>query len=237
MRPESANTGKGDSMLITIVRTVILYFFLILVMRLMGKRQIGQLQPGELVITILISEIAAIPMQDNEIPMLNSMVSVLILVGLEIIVSLIAMKSIHVRSLLQGNSLVVIRDGKLDQKQMKRIRYTVDDLLESLRQKNIFDIGDVQYAIAETDGSLSVLLKPEKRGVTIEDMELESSSEGLQCVLISDGRVIHSEFRYCGMTDEKFKRLCQEKSIDPKKIMLLTIDAKGNMNIIRKKTK
>lgn len=221
-------------MIITILRTVILYSLLIMIMRIMGKRQIGQLQPGELVITILISEIAAVPMQDNDIPMINSVISVLLLASFEIITSVLCMKSIKLRSLLQGNSLVIIRNGVLDQKQIKRLRYTVDDILEALRQKDIFDISDVQYAIAETDGTLSILLKPEKREVTIGDMDLPQKGGGLQCVLISDGRVIRSEFKDCGMNEEKLKKLLKSEKLSPREILLLTADAQGNTNIIKK---
>lgn len=221
-------------MMITILRTAILYVLLILIMRIMGKRQIGQLQPGELVITILISEIAAIPMQDNDIPMINSVISVLLLAAFEIITSAVSMKSIKVRSLLQGNSLVVIRNGVLDQKQIKRLRYTIDDILEALRQKDVFDIADVQYAIAETDGSLSVLLKPEKRPLSIGDADIEPKKSGLQCVMISDGRIIRSEFKDCGMTEKKLNNLLKEKKINPRNVMLLTIDETGKMNMIER---
>lgn len=221
-------------MLTTIVRTVILYVLLIGIMRIMGKRQIGQLQPGELVITILISEIAAIPMQDNDIPMINSVISVLLLAAFEIITSAVSMKSIRVRSALQGNSLVIIRNGVLDQKQIKRLRYTVDDILEALRQKDVFDISDVQYAIAETDGSLSVMLKPEKRPVKAGDIGIKTKKGGLQCVLISDGKIIRSEFKDCGMTEDKLKILFKKNNINPKDIMLMTINDEGKTNIIKR---
>lgn len=200
----------------------------------MGKRQIGQLQPGELVITILISEIAAIPMQDNDIPMINSVISVFLLAAFEIITSAVSMKSVKIRSLLQGNSLIVIRNGVLDQKQIKRLRYTVDDILEALRQKDVFDISDVKYAIAETDGSLSVMLKEEKQTVKAADIKLKNKEQGLQCVLISDGRIIRSDFKDCGMTEEKLQALLKEKNINPKNILLMTVDAFGKTNIIRR---
>ena len=120
-------------MLTSFVRTIILYFFLTVVIRLMGKRQIAQLQPGELVITIMLSEIAAIPMQDNDTPLMNSVMAVLLLASFEIIMSVISMKSIKARNLLQGNPVVIIKDGVIDQKLIKDLRYTVDDILEALR--------------------------------------------------------------------------------------------------------
>lgn len=224
-------------MLVTMIRTLILYILLIIIMRIMGKRQIGELQPGELVITILISEIAAIPMQDNEIPMINSVISVLLLAAFEIIISAISMKSVKFRSLLQGNSVVIIKDGVLDQKRLRQLRYTVDDLLEALRQKDVFDISDVQYAIAETDGSLSVLLKPEKRGVTVGDAELKVSNEGLQCVIISDGQIMEASMSNCSMTKDKLNDLLIKKGLDAKNILLMSSDKNGNFNIIEKEQK
>ena len=135
-------------MLTSLLRTFILFIIIVIALRIMGKRQIGQLQPAELVVTILLSEMAATPMQDNDIPMLNTVIAILVLVSLEIIMSLISLKSIKMRTLIQGNSVMLINNGKVDQKQMKRLRYTLDDLLEGLRQKDVFDINDVQYAIA-----------------------------------------------------------------------------------------
>ena len=136
------------------------------------------MQPAELVITILISEVAVIPMQDKELPLLGSAVPLLVLVSLEIFSSIISMKSIKFRSLVQGNSLVIIRDGKLDQKQMKKLRLTVDDVLEALRKKDVFDISKVEYAILETDGVLTVMLKAENRPVTQSDMNVKSKDGG-----------------------------------------------------------
>jgi uncharacterized membrane protein YcaP (DUF421 family) len=221
-------------MYVTVFRTLILYILLVVVMRITGKRQIGQLQPVELVITMLISEVAAIPMQDNDVPMINSIVAVLLLAASEIVVSAIAMKSIRFRSLLQGNPVIIIRNGVLDQKQMKRLRYTVDDLLEALREKDVFSISDVQYAVAETDGSLSVLLKPEKRGVTVGDTCLRGEKSSVQCVVICDGRIISSGMKDCGMTENRLRQLLAEKNLRVRDVLLLSSDPEGNTDIIKK---
>ena len=136
-------------MLTSFFRTVILLIIIVIAVRIMGKRQIGQLQPAELVVTILLSEIAATPMQDNDIPMLNSVVAILVLVALEIIMSALSLKSIKIRGVLQGNSVILIKDGEIQQNQMKRLRFTLDDLLEALRQKDVFDVSLLStYAIA-----------------------------------------------------------------------------------------
>ena len=221
-------------MLTTIYRTAILYFFLIFIMRLLGKRQIGQLQPGELVITMLISEIASIPMEDNETPIYRAIVPIAVLAFLELTISFAALKFIRLRSLFQGHSIVVIKDGELDRKQLKRLRYSIDDLLESLRQKDIFDISDVQYAIVETDGSLSVLLKPEKRTASVEDVNAEPDTKGLPRVLISDGRIIDVQIKKSVMTKEEIEKLLKKHKIGSKDVLLLTADDNGNINIIKK---
>ena len=173
-------------------------------------------------------------MQDSDIPLVNSVVAVLMLASLEILISAVSMKSIKLRSLMQGNSLVIIRNGVLDQKQIKRLRFTVDDILEALRKKDVFDISDVQFAIAETDGTLSVLLKPEKRNVTNEDMNLPGDNTSLPCVLISDGRVIKADFADCNITEKKLFEMLKAKKIKAGQILLMTLDDNGNVNIIEK---
>ena len=173
-------------------------------------------------------------MQDNDIPMLNSVIAIAVLVGLEILMSVISMKSITVRGLLQGNSVIVIRDGKIDQKQMKRLRFTLDDLLEALRGKDVFDVSDVQYAIAETDGSLSVLLKPEKMTVTNSDMKLKVSDKGLSSVVVMDGKILKSDFRDCDISDEKLQKIISDTGERLQDIFLMTIDKNENYVLIRK---
>lgn len=221
-------------MLITLIRTVILYILVLITFRILGKRQVGELQPADLVITILLSEILVIPMQDTRIPLINTLIPVLLLIGFEILMSWFSIKSIHFRNLLQGNSLIVIRNGILDQAQLKRLRFTVDDLLEALRKKDIFDISEVLYAIVETDGTLSVLLKPEYRTPQAGALNVAEPDNGLPCVVISDGRILHSEFKDCGMTNNKFAAFLKERKIDPNKVLLMTLDKNGNMTKIEK---
>lgn len=221
-------------MLITLIRALILYVLIFLCMRIMGKRQLGELQPTELVITILLSEIAAIPMQDNALPLGNSIVAVLFLVSLEVINSAISLKSPAVRSVLEGNSLVVIRDGVIDQKQLKRLRYTVDDLLDQLRQKDVFDINDVRYALIETNGQLSVMLKPEKETVTAEMIDVENHPKGLLCMVIDNGRLMKQTFSECNMTEEKIEKILRENKVELNRIFLMLADKSGNYTIVRK---
>lgn len=221
-------------MLISFIRTVILLVFIVGAVRIMGKRQIGQLQPAELVVTILLSEMAATPMQDSDIPMLNTIVAVLVLTGLEIIMSVISMKSIKIRSLLQGNSIILVRHGIPDQKQMKRLRYTIDDLFEALRGKDVFDIADVEYAVAETDGSLSVLLKNGKQPVTKEDSKIKTTDDSVPFVAVSDGKIVVRHLGECGMDSDKIKKIVKVSGIPMEKIFLLTVSKNGKTNIIEK---
>lgn len=221
-------------MLISFIRTVILLVFIVGAVRIMGKRQIGQLQPAELVVTILLSEMAATPMQDSDIPMLNTIVAVLVLTGLEIIMSVISMKSIKLRSLLQGNSIVLVRHGIPDQKQMKRLRYTIDDLYEALRAKDVFDIADVEYAVAETDGTLSVLLKSSKQPVTKEDSGIKASDDSVPFVAVSDGKIVVRHLSECGMDSDKIERIVKVSGIPMERIFLLTVSKNGKTNIIEK---
>lgn len=229
-----AKYKSGDCMFITLIRTSVLYIFVIAIMRLMGKRQIGELQPTELVVTLLLSEIIAIPMQDNDISLVSAIIPVLVLVGFEILISVIGLKSIKIRSLMQGNSIIIIRDGKLDLKKIKELRFTIDDILEALRQKDIFDISKVQYAVVETNGTISVMLKPEYEPVTREDLSLESPDSGMPCAVIIDGRIIKNDFSSCNMTMEKLKNIIKKDKINVENTLLMTIDKKGNKTIIGK---
>ena len=158
-------------MAVTLIRAVILYFTVIFLIRLMGKRQIGELQPSELVVTILVSEIASIPMQDNSIPILNSVIALFVLVAFEIFSSALSLKSHKIRSYIQGHPVIVIRNGVIDYKALKKLRMTVNDLVSALRQKDVFDFSQISYAIFETNGKISVLLKPEYRNSTAADVE------------------------------------------------------------------
>lgn len=231
---QMAKYKSGDFMFITLIRTSVLYIFVIAIMRLMGKRQIGELQPTELVVTLLLSEIIAIPMQDNDISLVSAIVPVLVLVGFEILISVIGLKSVKIRSLMQGNSIIIIRDGKLDLKKIKELRFTIDDILEALRQKDIFDISKVQYAVVETNGTISVMLKPEYEPVTREDLSLESPDSGMPCAVIIDGRIIKTDFNSCNMTMEKLKKIIKKDKINVENTLLMTIDKKGNKTIIGK---
>lgn len=223
-------------MFVTIIRTLILYFLVICVVRLMGKRQIGELQPSELVITLLLSEIIAMPMENNDIPLISTVIPVMLLVTLEIITSAISMKSLKFRFLVQGHPIIIIRNGELQQNEMKKLRLTIDDILESLRQKDIFDISLVSYAILETNGQMSVMLKPDYETVTNKNAGIQVQDSGIPCVVITDGQIERSAFDDCNMTDEKLQSIIKKQNIDVGSTLLMTLDKSGNSVIIKKET-
>ena len=222
-------------MIITLIRGFILYIAIIICMRFMGKRQLGELQPTELVITILLSEIAAIPMQDNEIPMINSLLAVALLVSLEIINSVIIMKNTKIRYLLQGKPAVVIKDGKIDQKKLKKLRFTGDDILDQLRQKDIFDINEVQYAVIETNGSLSVMKNPENETPTVSQFGFKAERRGIPVLAVNDGRYIDTAINESEEISKKtVEKILKKENADVKEVLIMLIDKYGNYTIIKK---
>ena len=223
-------------MLISVIRTVILYAFIMFAIRLMGKRQISDMQPSELVVTMVISDIASLPMQNTAQPLISGVVPVLILVSLELVVSVIMMKSRRFRRLICGSPVVIIEDGRLLQKQLKRLRLTNDDLLAQLRQQNIFSLGDVQYCIMETNGSLSVLEKPSKRVPNAEESGVKIDDTKLEAVVINDGILLPSALELCGQSEKKVQKILKQNNTTQNEVFLMTLDGSGSCNIIKKET-
>lgn len=221
-------------MLVTILRTAILYVFVILGLRIMGKRQIGDMQPNELVITILISEIAAIPIQDINQPVVNGIIAIFMLVVLEILISFLSMKSVKARQVINGKSAVIVKDGQLDQKLMKRMRVTVADLMEVLRIQNVFHIDQVAYAILETNGQLSVLLKPEYQTATAADLDKHPADDGIPALVINDGRLLKEGLSLSGVSQEAVEQILKSQRLTYKQVFLMTMDKTGKHYIIKK---
>lgn len=222
-------------MISVVIRTFIVYCAVTAFMRLMGKRQLGELQPGELVITLLVSEIAANPIIDSTLPLLNCIIPLILLVGFEILNSVIDMKSVRFRYFTEGKPITVIRNGQLDQRQLKKLRFTVNDILSALRQKDIFNIEDVEYAIVETNGTLSALLKPEKRNSTPKNYDIPEKDTGIPCAVIIDGNIIETNFEDCGVTLEEISGKIKHEKLEQKDILLMTVDRAKNYYIITKK--
>ena len=220
-----------------IIRTFVVYFVVIISVRFMGKRQIGELQPAELVITILMSEIASMPLQDGDCALLTSIVGILLLASLEVLFSCLALKSGRFRTLFQGHSVLIIEKGRLIQENMKLIRYSTDDLLQMLRQKDIFSLEDVAYAYVETNGSVSVMLKSNRSTVTAEDLGIKKEAAALPCLVVSDGKIVEREFDLCKMSRQKLQRILDEKKLKLQDILLMTADSAGKTTVIVKESK
>ncbi len=221
-------------MFITVYRTIILYIIVIISIRLMGKRQIGDMQPGELVVTLLISEIAAMPLQDTDQPILFGVSAIFTLVALEIMMSIITLKSFFMRKLISGKSVILIKDGIIDQKELKKVRMTVLDLVEMLRNQQVFDLSTVSFAVLETGGNLSVLLKSKSQPATVGDIKVQKGSAELPLPVISDGKILTESVTALGITKDEILRRLAKKGIKPSQVMLMTLDSSGTEAIVKK---
>ena len=224
-------------MTVSIVRTVILYLFITVAIRLMGKRQIGDMQPNELVVTLLISEIAAIPLQDPERPLMDGIAAIFMLVVLEIILSVLLMKSHAIRKIMSGSSVVIIQNGEIDQKAMRKVRMTVLDLIELLRAQEVFDLSTVGYAVLEVNGELSVLLKSDQQPPTKADLSLACEPAMLSLPIISDGTVMAETMQSLGITRHALNEILKKENRRPQDIFLMMIDRNLAYTIVPMKEK
>ena len=216
-------------MLVTFVRSIVLYIIILIVMRLMGKREIGQLQPFELVVAILIADLASIPMADTGIPIQNGIIPILGLLVMDLIISMLNMKSIKAREIISGKPTILIYRGKINENALRRERFTVNELEERLRGNNVASLGDVEYAILETNGSLSVIPKPNKRNTIPEDFDIEPEYEGIPYDLVVDGVVMYQNLKEL---EKDYTWLVNEISkfgITPEQVLIATIDGKGQI--------
>ncbi len=211
-------------MLTIFIRGIILYALVIASARLMGKRQLGELSPGELVITILISNIATLCMEDTDLPLISGLVPILTLVSIDVIVSYLCLKSRKLRRAVSGSPKVIINQGKLDQSMLRSLRYSVEDVLAALRGKDIFDISQVQYAIVETTGSISVLLKEPHLPLCRDSVQSPKKSSDPPKVIIMDGEIID-------------KQAAAKYELSTEDIFLCTEDSKGKIVVIKKEVK
>ena len=221
-------------MVVSFLRVLVLYPIVVFGVRLMGKRQIGELQPAELVITILISNIATLPLEDQNLPLLMSISPMLLLVCFEVLLAWIGLKNRRLRHLLAGGPQVVIRGGKIDRRIMAELRFTLDDLMTALRTNGIFDIRDVQLAVVETNGTVSVCPKAPVQPLTPRDLHLQPQEKEPPEILISDGSICPEGLKACGMTAEALRHLLKRKHLAPGEVFLLTADRSGICSLIRK---
>lgn len=221
-------------MTISFARTIMLYIVIVVAVRLMGKRQISELQTSELVVTLLISDIAAIPMQDTGQPLVSGFIPIAVLVMCEIVVSVLMLKIPKFRNMMCGHPIIVVNDGKIDQKEMRRLRMSTEDLSEQLRQKDVFSLEDVAYAIVETNGKMSVIKKPGKGQPTAGMLGIAVPDKGLETVVVSDGVISEASLQLCNKSRQWLEGVLRGKNVRPEEIFIMTADRSGDFTIIKK---
>lgn len=225
-------------MVTAFIRTLILYIFIMTGLRLMGKRQIAELEPSELVMTMMISDLAAVPMQDFGIPLLAGVIPILTLLSLSMLLSQLSLKSLRFRALVCGTPAILIDNGQLQQDTMRKNRYTLDELLEELREQGYCRIEDVKYAVLENSGQLSILPFAGKQPPTAEQLGLTVQDDvSIPIILINDGRILSNNLRHCGKDEIWLKnKIRREGFTSPRQIFLLTLDQQGNLSCIPKES-
>ena len=209
-------------MLISFLRTVVLYLLLIVTVRLMGKRQIGEMEPAEFVVTMLLANLAAIPMQDSAIPLLSGLVPILVILGLELILAAVSLQSIRMRRLLCGKPVILMQNVNLD------------ELTMHLREKGIFDLSTVKFAILETNGQLSTLLYAKEQPASARDAGIRVRETELPVTIISAGRILAENLHLAGRDGGWLEAELKRRSLTAEQVLLLTVDAAGTVYLVRK---
>ena len=222
-------------MMTAFIRTLLLYFILMTGLRVLGKRQIGELEPGELVMTMMLSDLAAVPMQDFGLPLLSGIIPILTLLSLSMLLSFFSLRSIRFRQLVCGTPTVLIKQGKLQQQAMLKNRFTIDELMEELRLQGYSSITDIKYAILENSGQLSILPWQKKQPVTPEQIKLNvTDNVTLPTILISDGRLLQENLTACGKDKVWLQKELQRQKLSQNRVFLLTIDENETVVCIEK---
>lgn len=221
-------------MLISYIRTVILYLLLILVVRVMGKRQIGQMEPTEFVVTMLLANLAAVPMQDNGIPLASGLVPMLTVLGISLILSVLAYQSIRMRRLLCGKPVILVENGTICQRNLARTRIHLDELTEHLREQGILDLTTVKYAILETNGLISTFLYAKDAPATAKDAGITVKDAFLPYTLISDGHLLPQNLHLAGYNHHWLRRQLEKRNLQPHQVLLMTVDGAGKIYLARK---
>ncbi len=221
-------------MLILIFRAFFLYLLVILVMRIMGKREIGQLQPYELAITLIISELVTLPMEDTSVPLISGIIPVFTITITQVALSYFTTKSQWLQDFISGKYTIVIENGKMIQKNMLKQKYNITELLEQLRINGVVKVDDVQYAILETSGQLSVILKASKQPVTAEQMLVMTEYEGLPINIILDGKVVKENLESANITVYDIEKRLESEELSIKDVFYANVNEKGEFYIQKK---
>lgn len=223
-------------MLVVFFRALLLYIIVVVVMRVMGKRQIGQLQPFELVITLMIAELASVPMENTGIPLVNGIIPIVTLLIAQLAFSYINLKSEKLRTIICGRPSILIEGGKIVEDELRRQRCNLNDLMEQLRAKNLYNIADVEFAILETSGQLSVIPKSQKRPIEPKDLNINTKYEGLPINLVIDGHIMSKNLHSIGL-DEKWlnDELNKLGVSSPRNLLLASLDTEGKIHFQKKR--
>lgn len=224
-------------MILSYLRTIFLYLVLIFAIRLMGKRQIGEMEPTEFVVTMLLANLAAIPMQDGAIPLYSGLVPILTVLGMELVLSGLIMHSVVLRKFFCGKPVILINNGKIIQENLRRTRITLDELTGHLREKDVLDIRTVQYAILETDGNLSVFPFPKERPASAKDAGIQASRQYLPITLVDDGYLSKENLQKAGKDETWVKTVLQQHNTDVQSTLLLTVDEGDHVVWLGKESK
>ncbi len=224
-------------MSIILLRSLILYIVVVSAVRLMGKRQLGELQPSELVITILISNIATLPLEDTDIPLIIGMTPILALVCYEIFVSWLIIRLPFIRKIIYGSPKIIISNGKINRTVLRDLRLSVDDILTAMRSQNIFDVNEVQYAIVETTGSISIMKKQCKDTPNREDIGLTPKSADPPQVVVSDGKILPVTLKSMGYNSKFVENTAKKAGYNVDEVFIMTADGQGNVFVAPKEGK
>ena len=221
-------------MILSYIRTIILYLILIAVIRIMGKRQVGQMEPAEFVVTMLVANLASIPMQDGGIPLYSGLVPILTVLGVELVLSAASLRSVGFRRLLCGKPVILIENGHVLQNNLRRTRITLDELTGHLREKDVLNVTDVQYAILETNGNLSVFPYPKHKPASAKDAGIHPGRQSLPVTIIGDGYLYRQNLPAAGKDEAWVTKFLQERELKQTDVWLLTLDATGKTTLLRK---
>ena len=211
-------------MFLAIGRTVVVYLVLIVVVRLMGKRQVGQMEPSEFVVTMLVANLASIPMEDAGIPLSAGMVPIITVLGLELILSTLSLRSIFIRKLLCGKPVILIENGRILRENLRRTRVTLDELAGHLREKDVLDPRAVQFAILETNGNLSVFPYPKDRPASAAEAGVRTKPQYLPITIISDGKIVHSNLPLVNKDEAWIRKVLAQRQSSIEETLLLMVD-------------
>ena len=216
-------------MLIAYIRTVVLYLVLIAVIRFMGKRQIGQMEPSEFVVTMLVANLASIPIQDGAIPLFTGVVPIVTILGLELVLSSLCLRSIGLRRLLCGKPVILMEEGRILRENLRKTRVTLDELTEALREKDVLDLRSVQYAILETNGKVSVFVYPKEAPASAKAAGIQVGARFLPITIISDGKLLTANLKLAGRDETWLGKVLKSHDATVKDTWLLTVDKQDHI--------